>query len=136
MMIGVQAIVRKLDGRNAAASKSAVERLSITLGKTLPLDYVEYLRTSNGAAGAPSEGEWIVLWSAKEVIEFNEAYGIKDDFGPWLVVFGTDGGDTGYAFDTRKTPFAVVALSFSSLDPPRIFAPTFGDFLRKLARQS
>jgi hypothetical protein len=135
MKTAIRSIIAKLPSRNSGASQRDIDQLAKTMSVELPHEYVTYLLVSNGAAGSLRRDKWVVLWNVAQVIKLNKISGIAEDFGPWLLAFGTDGGDTGYAFDTRKTPFAVVAFSFSSLDPPRMLAPTFGVFLRKLARK-
>jgi hypothetical protein len=136
MSSSVRTIIKKLGSGNAGASRSVINRLSLAIGKTLPADYVEYLRTSDGAAGAPKEGEWIILWSAEEVIDNNKGYGVKEDFAPGLLLFGTPGDETAYGFDTNVRPWRVVAVSLISrgLEAPVAMAPTFREFLQRLSR--
>lgn len=135
MKESIQEIIRSLGSQNSGAKDSTIGFLARALHVSLPEDYVEYLRTSNGAAGAPRAGEWIVLWSADDVVKLNKAYRVKEDFAPGTILFGTMGGETAYAFDTNVQPFRIVSVSLVSrgLAPSHILAPSFGKFLEGLA---
>ena len=74
-----------------------IRRVERELGLRLPEDYIVVMRHSNGAEGAIGLSGYLVLWPIEEIIALNHAYAV-DEFAPGLTLFGTDGGDTGYAF--------------------------------------
>lgn len=80
-----------------------IDHVERTYDAPLPDDYVEFLRTANGADGHLANGIPIALWSADVLPEANLLEG-----SPWLpgcLVIGSDTGDTVYAIDMRdKAP--------------------------------
>ena len=77
-----------------------IEHVERTYAARLPDDYVEFLRTANGADGQLANGIPIALWSAEVLPEANLLEG-----SPWLagcLVIGSDTGDTVYAIDMRE----------------------------------
>ena len=44
------------------ATKAAIDDLVARLGYDLPDDYLEFMKTSNGAEGAMSESSYLVIW--------------------------------------------------------------------------
>lgn len=86
-----------------------LERLVSSLHAQLPADYLEFMRVSNGAEGPVGEDAYVVLWPVEEIFELNETYRV-DDFAPGLVLFGTDGGNTGFAFDRRAEDPQIVSV--------------------------
>ena len=69
----------------------------------LPEDYLLFLRSSNGAEGYVAGRGYVRLWSARDVIRFNEAYRVSE-FLPDVVLFGSDAAAIGYGFDGGIIP--------------------------------
>lgn len=112
------------------AARSSIQRIQSSLGIVLPLDYVTFLNISDGAEG-PIGTTYLALWSTEEIPRLNEASGVKE-FLPGLVIFGSDGGDTAYAFrkdgsDIVQAPF--VGMAASEVQPA---CGSFIHFLRHL----
>ena len=101
-----------------------------------PSGHEEFLRHSNGAEGPYGRTQYLVLWSSRDLIERNEGYAVQE-FAPGLLLFGTDGGDTGYGFDIRSIPWAVVETPIIGMDwsKARTVAKSFTTFLQNLAIQ-
>ncbi len=105
------------------------------MGVSLPPDYVRFMFESDGAEGPVGDREYLRLWSVAELSELNEGYKVAE-FAPGLLLFGGDGGDVGYAFDTRVSglPIVKVHLVGLSLESSEPFANNFSEFLNKLSR--
>ena len=116
-------------------SISAVRATEASLGVRLPDDYVAFMLQHNGAIGIMSDNQFLTLLELEELEQNNRDYGIAED-APGLVMFGSDGGNEAYAFDTRTTPWGVVAFPFISIDigEARPIAPSFTEFLLELQR--
>ena len=93
--------------------------LSACLGP-LPDSYLAFLSASNGAElGVHDEGgDCLALWSARELPDLNEAYGVQQWFSELLVI-GSDGGDhaIGFLRDAAADPesWPVVRVPFGAL---------------------
>jgi hypothetical protein len=86
-----------------AAVLAAVEA---QVGAHFPEDYRSFVQSANGAEGPVGEG-YLSLWPIEEIALLNEQYEVAS-FVPGLVLFATDGGNTGYAVDTTSN--AIVEL--------------------------
>ncbi|MEH7114674.1 SMI1/KNR4 family protein [Neobacillus niacini] len=112
--------------------ENKVKEVETELGVTFPNDYLEFISYSNGAEGSIGEN-YLILWSIEDIIELNEAYGVND-FAKGLVLFGSDGGDTAFAFDSRKNETQIVSVAFIGMDLSEITtcSNTFNGFLQYL----
>lgn len=117
------------------ANEEEIGKLETDLGHKLPSDYIEFVRYSKGAEGPIGITNYLVLWHIEDLKSINEDYEI-DEFAPGLVLFGGDGGDTGYTFDTRNEQMPVVAVSLSdlSLDFIKPMGLNFVEFLENLSK--
>lgn len=102
------------------------------LGRHLPQDYRDFLQKNDGGEGFISDN-YVILWRAGELIEFNREYEVKK-YAPGLFLFGSDGGGEGYGFDMREQDVPVVMVPFigMSLRYARPIAPSFTGFLHTL----
>jgi len=91
------------------ADSAFVEGPSSRLGVTLPSDYLDFLRQYDGGEGFIGDN-YIVLWKAEELADFNREYGVEK-YAPGVLLFGSDGGGEGYGFDTSSAPKTVVRMS-------------------------
>jgi len=101
---------------------------------TLPLDYKTFLGRSNGGEGFVGQN-YLILWASEELAQFNNEYEVQD-YAPGLILFGSDGGGEGYAFDMRTTPAPIVQVPFIGMDLKyaRTMAANFDEFVTKLAK--
>ena len=99
--------------KNASLNEGAGEKLiaeaEVTAGLLFPEDYKALLKHSNGCEGFLSDGSYVVIWPVDQVVELNDSYSIKE-FAPGVLLFGTNGADDGYGFDTRASNFPVVSV--------------------------
>src|SRR5262245_36498938 len=97
--------------KNPGADERTLRQMTSSIGVGLPADYVEFLLSSNGAEGPIGQGSYVSVWPVEEVKVLNDEYAVNE-FAPGLLLFGSDGGDTGYAFDTRFKEERVVEVPF------------------------
>lgn len=118
---------------NESTTKEIVEQTERTLNVKFPFDYKQFIEVFNGAEGEIGENSYIVFWSVEDLIELNEAYEVKE-FAPGLILIGSNGGDTAYAFDMRFESKPIVEVPFigMDLDEVKLCANTFEDFLSYL----
>ncbi len=109
-----------------------VQEIQVELGVVLPKDYITFIIESNGAEGFLGDA-YVVLWQIQELIPMNRAYRVHD-FAPGLLLFGSDGGNEAYAFDTRVADMPVVSVPFVGMDLTeiKILNKTFTGFLEYL----
>lgn len=87
--------------------------LEAQVGARFPEDYLSFVQSTDGAEGPVGEG-YLSLWPIEEIALLNEQYEVAA-LVPGLVLFGTDGGNTGYAVDTASN--AIVELPLIGMSP-------------------
>ena len=115
------------------ASAAAVEEVERQLGVKLPLEYVEFLKRTNGGEGTIGKGAYVILWSVGELASMNQAYEVQK-YVPGLLIFGSDGGGEAFGFDTRSPQWPIVQMPFVGMawDLTRPMGATFNEFLGRL----
>jgi hypothetical protein len=116
------------------ADPASVAALEARLGAHFPQDYVSFVQTTNGAEGPVGEG-YLSLWPVEDIELLNERYEVAS-FVPGLVLFGTDGGNTGYALDTTSNAIGelpLIGISRGSLEPRGL---TLRDLLEYISQGS
>lgn len=88
----------------------------------------------NGGEGFLGE-DYLILWGAEELAQFNREYEVQE-YAPGLVLFGSDGGGEGFAFDTRSSPPQIVQVPFigMELQYANPVGSDFRDFISKMGR--
>lgn len=117
---------------NDPSTTDVISLLQAEFGFLPPRDYVEFIRQANGGEGNFGIC-YLVLWKVEDLKTWNEGY-LVQEFAPGLVLFGSDGGDTAYAFDTRHIPAQIVEVPFigMGLSETKYIGESFDDFLRHL----
>lgn len=97
----------------------------------VPEDYLEAFSKYNGGAGDIGEA-YIDLWQPEELAEMNISYHVSE-YAPGFTIFGSDGGDTAYAFacDTGfiyKFPFIGMTMD----EPAVLLGKALEEFLMLL----
>jgi SMI1 / KNR4 family (SUKH-1) len=120
---------------NPPASEAAVRDAASALGIALPADYVEFLRKHNGGEGFVGDNS-VILFRAEDLKRFNDEYQINDN-APGLVLFGSNGGGEGYAFDARAGAMSVVRIPFIGMELryARPIGENFTDMFHQLSKQ-
>lgn len=115
------------------ALETVIAETEVKLQWPLPNDYKEFLRKANGGEGFIGEN-YLILWGVGELEQFNKEYQVLD-YAPGLIMFGSDGGGEGFAFDARSNPSPIVQVPFIGMDLmyARPIATCFDAFLAKLA---
>ena len=109
------------------ATLSAIETAEKFLNLKLPTDYKDFLQFTNGLEGKTKDS-YLVLWSAEELVELNQAYNVKE-FVANIILIGSDGAEEAFGFDT--TNMNIVKLPFIGMGhiANEKLSDTFGDFL-------
>lgn len=116
---------------NVGASEDDLRDAITSIGRTLPVDYVQFLREHDGGEGFVGV-DYLIIWRVKDLVRFNREYEVEK-YAPGLLLFGSDGGGLAYGFDTRDPAMPVISVSFigMGLDGVEIISRTFSDFLNK-----
>jgi hypothetical protein len=80
-----------------------------------PADYIEFLSHANGGEGSIGGNSYLALWKIEDMKPRNEGFQVND-FAPGLVLFGSDGGDAAYVFDTGQKPVQFSRVPFIGMD--------------------
>jgi hypothetical protein len=78
---------------------------------------------------------YLMAWRIESLLEWNRDYMVEET-APELLLFGSNGGGEGFAFDSRGLLPLVVAVPFitMNLNDAITLAPTFDSFLQHLYR--
>jgi hypothetical protein len=99
---------------NLPTSRESIVQIGSQLDIKFPKDYIDFMAKTNGGEGNIGNS-YLVLWSIDELVELNEGYAVKE-FANGLVLFGSDGGGTAYAFDTRFEDIPIIEVPFIGMD--------------------
>ena len=113
------------------AEETAIKKAEQNLGVSLPEQYKEFLRKTNGAEGPIGETNYLALWALELVEEINKGSDTRS-FLPGLLLFGSDGGDETYAFDSNRD-FVILDVPFAAFDieETEVIAETFEEFINR-----
>jgi hypothetical protein len=114
---------------SAAATASELSQIDRFFNYAFPIDYKDFLQITNGLEGNADKG-YLVIWSIEELLELNTAYQVKE-FASHLILFGSDGGEDAFAFDTSGPAVSIVKLPFIGMGyvPNHKLANSFQEFL-------
>ena len=87
--------------REPSADQRILTELTSFASSDLPLDYVELLKSSNGASGW-LRGRYLIVYAADEVIAINRANATVKCV-PGRLIFASNGGGTSYLLDLGKS---------------------------------
>ena len=91
-----------------------IESVKSYFGFAFPGDYLQFMREYGGTEGFVGRESYLILWPIRELITHNEGYKVKE-FCPELVLIGSNGGGTAYAFDTSSREKSIVEIPFMDL---------------------
>lgn len=95
---------------NDGVSADFVRSIAMTIGCSLPCDYLEFIGRHNGGEGFLG-GNYLILWRIEELKIFNCEYEVSK-YAPGILLFGSDGGGEAYGFDTRDKRMSIVRVPF------------------------
>lgn len=118
---------------NSACSDEAIAEVERNLGCSFPYEYKQFLRYSNGGEGHVGKESYLILDSVEKLVEYNQAQNLAES-RPGLVLFGSDGGGTYFAFDMADPNIRVMAFDPVSASPEDqwFVGRDFWDFLKRL----
>ncbi|HMH34413.1 MAG TPA: SMI1/KNR4 family protein [Puia sp.] len=90
--------------KNEAPTNQLVQSLMLKINFQIDKDYLEFIRTYDGAEGTISEGSYLLLWRIKDLIELNPYYK-DDDFSTKVFIIGSNGGGTAYGIKKDDDSF-------------------------------
>jgi SMI1 / KNR4 family (SUKH-1) len=115
------------------ATNAAIIQSEKQLGMKLPVEYVEFLKLTNGGEGLIGKNAYVMLWGVEELASMNQSYEVQK-YAPGLLIFGSDGGGEAYGFDTRTPQWPIVQVPFVGLawNLARPMGKSFNIFLEHL----
>ena len=117
---------------SSGASDSSIRESEAKLGFNLPVEYIAFLKLTNGGEGFIG-GEYAIFWNVEELAEANADYQVHE-YAAGLLIFGSNGGGEAYGFDTRREPWPVVRMPFVGMnwDQAISIGDSFSEFLERL----
>jgi hypothetical protein len=93
------------------AQESDLAAAEAALGVTFPVDYRDYLQSTDGSV-EQTDHVYLDLWSLEGVVDVatTDAYGLGESL-PGLLLIGSDGGGELLGFDMRTLPARVVLVN-------------------------
>ncbi len=117
---------------NSGTTEKKISEAETSLGFSFPDEYKQFMLNVNGIEGAIGQNSYIVIWPIEEIVDLNNEYGVSD-FTPGLVYFGSDGGNSAYAFDIRKNNVIVeFPLDSIHIEDAKLIADSFNKFVEKM----
>ena len=99
-----------------------------------PPDYLQTFARYQGGAGEVGTA-YLDLWEPAEIWQANEDYQVAE-FAPGFTIFGSDGGDTAYAFERSSGLIHEFLFIGMTMDEPATFrSQSFEAFLTWLSAQ-
>ena len=114
------------------ASDESIHAAETELRLKLPEEYVLFLKNGNGGEGLIGKS-YAILWNVSELASLNESYQ-SHKWAPGILIFGSDGGDEAFGFDTRNPNWPIVQIPFigMSWSDARPMGQTFNQFVENL----
>jgi SMI1 / KNR4 family (SUKH-1) len=132
MAVDMHQFLERLN-RCSGATDAAIAESERQLCATLPAEYAQFLKLTNGGEGFIGKSAYLLLWSIEELASTNWSYEVQK-YAPGLLLFGSDGGGEAYGFDIRNPQAPIVQVPFVGMDwsLARPMGETFSSFLKRL----
>ncbi len=95
--------------RNKVLDLDSIQEIIKAINCKIPLEYLEFMKETNGGEGIIGEGKYVRFWAFEELLPANNDYNISE-FAPDLFMIGSDGGGNGFGF--RKYDGVFIEVSF------------------------
>jgi hypothetical protein len=125
----VNELISSLNFASGTTSRE-IQALETTLKIKFPKDFVDFFLMSNGCDGMVGKN-YLSIWPLDQILPLNDAYVVRE-FAPGLILFGSDGGEMAYGFDTRNDQIVEVPFIGMSLDDVKPIGTTFEELLKYL----
>ena len=99
-------LMRDFDWNQTGASAQVLRELEQVLGLSLPEDYVQLMKRSNGAEGFVN-GRFLQLWRVEDILSRRHRYEPHEEQAA-LLFFGSGENERSYAFDPSAAPLVAV----------------------------
>lgn len=113
---------------NPPATAYVIQECEQKLGVVLPDEYKQFLQHTNGGEGPIGRESYLQLWRIDDVAAWNADYQVNE-FAPGIVLFGSDGGGTAFAFDYRAQPQVISIPFIFEFEYAEVLGPNFDKFL-------
>jgi hypothetical protein len=120
--------LNRCPGATNVAIASGERQLSVKL----PMEYVEFLKFSNGGEGFVGK-EYVILWGIQDLASMNQSYKVQE-YVQGLLIFGSNGGGEAFGFDTRTPEWPIVEVPFVGMEwgLAKPIGASFYEFLESL----
>ncbi len=134
-MLGKLDLIITNINKNPGADDDAIRVLTENAWVKIPDEYLQMLRCFDGAEGFVG-ASYLALWPAREIIDANNGYRIRE-FLPGVLLFGSSMGGTGYGFCARGDEIVIVEVPFDSMTMRDVVVRAKGieEFLLSLKNQ-
>jgi len=130
-MMGVTELFDRFSSRPGATAEQ-IESAERALRVSFPDEFREFVTVRNGGEGLVGQ-TYVMLWDISELGRMSRAYD-PDVWAPGLLLFGTDGGNEGFGFDTREPGMPIVQIPLVGMcwGEARPLGDTFNGFLENV----
>jgi hypothetical protein len=118
--------------KNEALDIDACSALLNKIDFNIDKDFIEFIKTHNGAEGNIRKNNYILFWNVEQIVLLNPYYEDNKE-SEELFFFGTNGSNLGYAFNKRNGKIVSIDFLDISRIEPDVIADTFLSFLNVLA---
>jgi hypothetical protein len=122
--------------KNNSVDLNELEVFLSQIDFTPPADYIDFMKTSDGAEGQIGEHSYLKIWAIEELLQNNKDYEV-DLYAPGYFIFATNLGGTAYAFN--KIDSSIVQFEFMGMlmdDDPIFCGSTLTEFFSYLYIQT
>ncbi|GAA3919795.1 hypothetical protein GO495_00035 [Chitinophaga oryziterrae] len=134
MAAKIDELLKKLN-KKAKAEDSLITNLINKMDFNIDPDYLDFLKSYDGAEGFVGEDSYILFWSVQEIINLNPYYeeDVDDGYSKGFFFFGSNGSDTGYGIRKSDGAFIEVPFIDMSEEDTTELGKNFAEFLEYLA---
>ena len=126
----IENLTKELD-KNGPADQEILKKVLAELDFIPPHDYIQFIKTHNGAEGVINES-YLQLLPIEELNNFNLMYE-SASYAPVYFIFGSNLGGTAYAFNKGNNEIVAFELVDMVSEDLEVIGTDFVSFLKKLA---